>query len=87
MKIEGLPPLEYIHDKKFKSTLNENYKEQIVKLFEDNIEIVVTSLKELTPLNLRLSFHKNRPKLDDRPIKQRFYGLSKLKSDIFKKKN
>jgi len=87
MKIEGLPPLEYIHDKKFKSTLNENYKEQIVKLFEDNIEIVVTSLKELTPLNLSLSFHKNGLKQDDHPIKQRFYGLSKLKSDIFKKKN
>jgi len=80
--LEGLLPIEYIHDEKFRSTIDEKYENEIVKLLEDNIEIVATSTEELTPSNL--SPHKIRLKANVRPIKQRFYRLTKFKSDILK---
>ena len=51
-KIEGLPPREYIHNEKFINTLNKKYRDQLIKLLEDNIVIVTTSSEELTPSNL-----------------------------------
>ena len=59
--------MEYIHIEKFICTLNENYKELIVKQLEDNIEIEITSSEELNPSSL--SSHKIRLKPDVRPIK------------------
>jgi len=81
-KIEGLPPREYIHDERFQSTLDKNYKNNIIKLLENYIEIVATSTEELTPSDL--APHKIRLKPDAKPIKQRYYRLTKLKSDILK---
>jgi len=82
-KLEGLPPIEYIHHEKFKKTLNKNYVDEIILLLEDNIEIVASSTEELTPS--KLSPHKVKLKAGARPIKQRFYLLTKLKLDIFLK--
>eukprot|EP00833_Pecoramyces_ruminatium_P008003 jgi/Orpsp1_1/1182035/evm.model.c7180000079596.2 len=81
-EIEGLPPIKYIHDKKFLNTLNDDYKDQIIKMLEDNIEIIATSSEELTPSNL--SPHKISLKPGTNPIKQRSYRLTKFKSDILK---
>ena len=81
-KLEGLPPIEYIHHEKFKNTLNKNYVDEIILLLEDNIEIIATSTEELTPS--KLSPHKIKLKARVRPTKQRFYRLTKLKSDILK---
>jgi len=81
-KLEGLPLIKYIHHEKFKNTLNKNYVDEIILLLEDNIEINATSTDELTPS--KLSLHKIKLKARERPIKQRFYHLTKLKSDILK---
>ena len=81
-KMEGLPPREYIHNEKFINTLNKKYRDQIIKLLEDNIVIIATSSEELTPSNL--SPHKIHLKPGARPIKQKFYRISKLKTDILK---
>ena len=39
-KIEGLPPKEYIHDKKFRDTLNRKFREQIIQLLEEYIVVI-----------------------------------------------
>ena len=82
MKMEGLPPREYIHNEKYTNTFNKKYRDQIIKLLEDNIVMIATSSQELTPSNL--SPHKIHLKPGARPIKQKFYRISKLKRDIFK---
>ena len=81
-KIEGLPPRKYIHGRRFTKRLNKNYKSQITKLLEEYIDIIATSSEELTPSNL--APHKIRLKPGVKPIKQKFYRLSRLKSDILK---
>jgi len=81
-KLEGLPPMEYIHNTIFMNTLNEKYRTDIIHLLEDNIEIVATSSEELTPS--LLSPHKINLKAGTKPIKQRAYRLTKLKTDILK---
>jgi len=81
-KMEGLPPREYIHNEKFTNTLNKKYRDQIIKLLEDNIVIIAASSEELAPSNL--SPHKIHLKPGARPIKQKFYRISKLKTDIHK---
>ena len=81
-KIEGLPPRQYIHDRRFTKKLHKNYKSQITKLLEEYIEIIATSSEELTPSDL--SPHKIRLKPGVKPIKQKFYRLSRLKSEILK---
>ena len=42
-KIEGLSPKQYIHNEIFLNTLNEKYKDEIIKILEENLEIVTTS--------------------------------------------
>ena len=81
-KLEGVPPMEYIHDEKFRSTLDKSYANEIIQLLEDHIDIVATSTEELTPSDL--APHKIKLKPGAKPIKQRFYRLTKLKSDILK---
>ena len=81
-KIEGLPPKEYIHDKKFRDTLNRKFREQIIQLLEEYIVVIATSTEELTPSDL--SPHKIRLKPGVKPIKQKYYRISKFKSDILK---
>ena len=80
--IEGLPPIKYIYDTVFQSTINSNYREAITKLLEEYIDIIATSSEELTPSDL--SPHKIILKEGVKPIKQKFYRLSKLKTDILK---
>jgi len=81
-EMEGLSPNEYIHDKRFQATLNKEYKEQILRLLEENIDIVATSSEELTPS--KLAPHKINLKPNAKPVKQRSYRLSKFKSEILK---
>ena len=81
-KIEGLPPKEYIHNKKFTDTLNKMFREQIIQLLEDYLVIIATSSEELTPSDL--SPHKIRLKTGVKPIKQKYYRVTKYKSDILK---
>ena len=81
-KIEGLPPLEYIQNEKFHQTLNPDSKDKIVNLLRNYIDIIATSSEELTPSDL--SPHKIVLKERTKPINQRFYRLTKLKSDILK---
>ena len=80
--IEGLPPLDYIHNDIFKNTLNKDFQDKILKLLEDNIEIVATSSEELTPSDL--TPHKIELKEGTKPVKQKSYKLTKFKSDILK---
>ena len=80
--IEGLTPQLYIHHENFLNTLNKEYQDEIIKVLEQNIEIIATSSEELTPSDL--SPHKINLKAGAKPIKQRAYRLSKLKSDILK---
>jgi len=81
-EIEGMLPRNYIHNEKFKETLDEKYRDIVINLLEEHIDIVATSAEELTPSDLPP--HKIRLKANSKPIKQRFYRLSKLKSDILK---
>ncbi len=81
-RIEGLPPKQYIHNKHFLNTLNEKYKDDIVKILEENLEIVATSSEELTPSDLPP--HKINLIPGANPVKQRSYRLAKFKSDILK---
>ena len=81
-KIEGLSPKEYIHNQTFANTLNELFRKQIIELLEDYIVVIATSSEELTPSDL--SPHKIRLKPGVTPIKQKYYRLSKFKSDILK---
>jgi len=80
--MEGLPPQEYINIENFINTLNKKYRDQIIKFLEDNIVIIATFSEELTSSNL--SPHKIHLKPGARPIKQTFYRISKLKTDILK---
>ena len=80
--IEGLAPSDYIHNKLFLSTLNEEYQSQILDILEDNLEIVATSAEELSPSDLPP--HKINLKPGTTPIKQRAYRISKLMSDVLK---
>jgi len=66
----------------FTQKLNKRYKSQITKLLEECIKITATSSEELTLSDL--SPHKIRLKPGVKPIKQKFYRLSRLKSDILK---
>jgi len=81
-KLEGLPPMEYINSKEFLKTIDPKYRKTIRRLLKDNIMIVATSSEELTPS--KLAPHKIRLKANARPIKQKYYRLTKLKSDILK---
>ena len=81
-KIEGLPPSEYIHHENFTRTIDEKYKSKVIKLLEDNLDIIATSSEELTPS--KLAPHKINLKPGAKPVKQRSYRLSKFKSDILK---
>jgi len=47
--IKELTPLEFIERDEFLSTLNEDYKEHIIKILKEMIGIVATSTEELTP--------------------------------------
>jgi len=80
--IEGLSPREYIHNKIFQNTLNPIYVNPVVQMLEDHLGIVATSSEELTPSDL--SPHRIILRENVKPIKQKFYRLSKLKSDILK---
>ena len=42
-KIEWLFPKQYIHNEIFLNTLNEKYKNEIIKILEENLEIVATA--------------------------------------------
>jgi len=44
-KIEGLSPKQFIHNEIFRNTLNEKYKNEIIKILEENLEIVAISLE------------------------------------------
>jgi len=81
-KIEGLPPQEYIHDSHFLETVPEEFRNETLKVLENNIDIIATSSEELTPSDLPP--HRINLKPGVNPIKQRAYRLSKLKSDILK---
>ena len=81
-KIEGLSPKQYIHHEIFLNTLNEKYKDEIIKILEENLEIVATSSEELTPSDLPP--HKINLIPGAKPVKQRCYRLVKFKSDILK---
>ena len=81
-KIEGLPPKEYIHHPNFKAYLNEKYRDTIIALLENFIVVVATSTEELTPSKLKP--YKIKLKANAKPFKQRYYRLSKFKSDILK---
>ena len=80
--IKELTPMEFIESDEFLSTLNKDYKEQIIKILKEMIDIVATSTEELTPS--KLSPHKIRLKANAKPVKLRSYRLTKLKSDILK---
>ncbi|ORX75336.1 hypothetical protein BCR32DRAFT_249635 [Anaeromyces robustus] len=79
-KIEGLPPKKYIQNKQFYETLNPLFGDKIVNLLQEYFDIIATSIEELTPSDL--SPHKIILKEGAKPIKQKFYRLTKLKSDI-----
>eukprot|EP00833_Pecoramyces_ruminatium_P004031 jgi/Orpsp1_1/1178063/evm.model.c7180000063880.1 len=81
-QIEGLHPFEYIHNDHFLKTLSKEFRDDVVRILEEYLSIVATSTEELTPSDL--SPHKIRLKPGTRPIKQKFYRLSKLKTDILK---
>jgi len=81
-QIEGLRPFDYIHNDHFLKTLNKEFRDEIVKILEKYLDIVATSTEEQTPSDL--SPHKIRLKPGTRPIKQKFYRLTKLKTDILK---
>eukprot|EP00833_Pecoramyces_ruminatium_P016401 jgi/Orpsp1_1/1190433/evm.model.d7180000078941.1 len=81
-KIEGLSPMEYIHHKDFLSTIKDEYQENILKILEENIDIIATSSEELTPS--KLAPHKINLKPGAQPVKQKAYRLAKFKSDILK---
>ena len=83
-KIEGLSPKQYIHNEIFLNTLNEKYKNEIIKILEENLEIVATSSEELIPSDLPPNKINLIP--GAKPVKQRCYGLVKFKSDILKEK-
>ena len=80
--IEGFPTIKYIYDTVFQSTINSNYREATTKLLEEYIDIIATSSEELTPSYS--SSHKIILKEGVKPIEQKFYRLSKLKTDILK---
>ena len=82
-EIEGLPPKEYIHHPNFKATLNEKYQGTIIALLEDFIVVIATFTEELTPSKLKP--HRIKLKPNAKPFKQRYYRLSKFKSDILKR--
>ncbi|OUM61335.1 hypothetical protein PIROE2DRAFT_12673 [Piromyces sp. E2] len=75
-KLEGLPLKEYINNKVFVNSIEPQYRNIIKNLVERNIDIIATSSEELTPS--KLSPHKIRMKPNARPIKQKFYRLTKL---------
>jgi len=81
-EIEGISPVEYIHNKIFIDTLPQEYSTTIIRLLEENLEIVATSSEELTPS--KLAPHTIKLKPNAKPVKQRAYRLSKFKSDILK---
>jgi len=59
--------MEFIESDKFLNTLNEDYKEQIIKILKEMIEIVATSIEKLTPS--KLSPHKIRLNDNAKPVK------------------
>jgi len=65
--VKGLPPIKYIYDSVFQSTINSNCREAITKLFEEHIDIIATSSEELTSSDL--SPHKIFLKEGVKPIK------------------
>ena len=69
--IEGLPPIKYIYDAVFQSTINSNYREAITNLLEEHIDIIATSSEELTPSDLLP--HKIIIKEEVKHIKKNFY--------------
>ena len=71
--IEGLPPIKYIYEAVFQSSINSNYREAITKLLEEHIDIIATTSEELTLSDL--SPHKIILKEGIKPIKQKFYRL------------
>jgi len=81
-KLEGLSPKECIHDEKFLASLCKDYRDVIVKLLEENLDIIATSSEELTPSDL--APHKINFKAKAKPVKQRCYRVTKFKSDIIK---
>jgi len=81
-EIEDLPPKEYIHHPNFKATLNVKYCDTIIALLENFIVVIATSTEELTPSKLQP--HRIKLKPNVKPFKQRYYRLSKFKSDILK---
>jgi len=80
-QIEGLSPFEYIHNDHFLKTLSQ-FRDDLIKILEKYIKIVATSSEQLTPSDLPP--HKIRLKPGTKPIKQKYYRLSKLKTDILK---
>eukprot|EP00833_Pecoramyces_ruminatium_P017075 jgi/Orpsp1_1/1191107/evm.model.d7180000083572.1 len=74
--------MEYIHHKDFLSTIKDEYQENILKILEENIDIIATSSEELTPS--KLAPHKINLKPGAQPVKQKAYRLAKFKSDILK---
>ena len=80
--IKELTPMEFIEIDEFLNTLNEDYKEQIIKILNEMSDIVTASTKELIPS--KISQHKIPLKANAKPVKLRSYGLTKLKSDILK---
>jgi len=81
-QIEGLSPFEYIHNDHFLKTLSQEFRDDLIKILEEYIKIVATSSEQLTPSDLPP--HKIRLKPGTKPIKQKYYRLSKLKTDILK---
>jgi len=55
----------------FLSTLNEDYKEHIIKIYKEMIDIVATSTEELT--HSKLSSQKIRLNANAKPVMLRSY--------------
>ena len=82
VKEESLSPKEYIRSPQFSSSLDENYKEEIVETLDSYIDVVATSSEELTPSDL--GPHHIQLVEGAKPVKSKFYKLNKFKSDILK---
>lgn len=81
-EVKPMTPKEYIHSTNFINSLDESLQEIIVKLLEDNLDVLATSTEELTLSNLLP--HKITLIPGQQPIKQKAYRLSKIQSDILK---
>ena len=71
--IKELTPMEFIEIDEFLNTLNEDYKEQIIKILNEMSDIVTASTKELIPS--KISQHKIPLKANAKPVKLRSYRL------------